>query len=405
MKHQLAEVITLLRTNIRNSLSQRFVAKDDIIDLMLVSVIAQEHMLLVGPPGTGKSELIKRFVTLLGVEKQRGELFEYLLTRFTEPNEIFGPVNIQAFQNGTFTRTTDRALPQARIAFLDEVFKANSAILNTLLTILNERYFFNGVEQMAVPLMSLFGATNDVPESDDLSALYDRFLLRVRTDNVPDRHVRSLIDAGWALEQERIREGRNETLAPILDSIDDLGVAYQALEQVDLRPIYDDYREVIRQIRAEGITVSDRRVVKLLKVIAAATLLRQETHASPADFWVLMHIWNTPAQLPTLQTIVAPLVEQAGGGQYTGTPSLQTLEDDLLGLQRRVAEHQNGISLTTASQSALLHDLERLRQETFNHRDCRMRQMEQERCHRILHTVEQLIDTVLDWLEEASYSP
>src|SRR5271155_3858961 len=126
-------------TQLAHTLEQRFLGKDEVIRLMLVASIAGEHAVLVGPPGTAKSALIRTFARLL-----RASYFEYLLTRFTEPNEIFGPVDISAFREGRYERRTEGMLPEAEIVFLDEVFKSNSAILNALLTLLNERRYTSG---------------------------------------------------------------------------------------------------------------------------------------------------------------------------------------------------------------------------------------------------------------------
>lgn len=395
----LDDLISLLRFNVSDRLKQDFIGKDQIVDLMLISAIAREHLLLVGPPGTAKSELIKRFVLLLGARKDSGDLFEYLLTRFTEPNEIFGPVNIKEFQEGTFTRNVERALPKARVAFLDEVFKANSAILNALLTILNERFFFNGLEQIDVPLISVYGATNEVPEGDDLAALYDRFLLRVRTDNVDERQFRKLLGAGWSMERERIRLGRNEAIVPVLDSLDQLKQAYDALEKIDLEPIYDDYLELVRQIRAEGISLSDRRTIKLLKLVAAAALLRGAKTASAADLWVLLHIWNRPEQISALQAIVGPVVEQAGGQAVSAERGLDTLAQDLAQLTARATAREPGRAYTTSYYGALLHDLERTRLELLDHSAGQRGDGTRAQWRDLLEQAERLTDTVLDELE------
>jgi MoxR-like ATPase len=393
------DLISLVRL-VANRLKQSFVGKDQIVDLMLLCAIAREHLLLVGPPGTAKSELVKRFVLLLGAGKESGDLFEYLLTRFTEPNEIFGPVNIKAFtQQGTFTRNTMRALPVAKIAFLDEVFKANSAILNALLTILNERFFFNGLEQVPVPLISVYGATNDVPEGDELSALYDRFLLRVRTDNVDERQFSDLLKAGWGMERERIRLDRNEATLPVLDSLDYLQPAYDALEQIKIEPVFDDYRELVRQIRAEGISLSDRRAVKLLKLIAAATLLRGEQQASAADLWVLLHIWNQPEQISALQAIVGPVVERAGGQALRAERTLDDLAAELARLEQHVTAQDGTRAYTATYYGALLHDLERARLELYDHSARQQANGQQERWQHLVEQTETLIDTALDRLE------
>src|SRR5256885_385562 len=116
------------------TLARRFLDKQEIIRLLLVSALAGEHMILVGPPGTAKSALIRMFARLIDAQ-----YFEYLLTRFTEPNELFGPVDINAFREGKYQRRVEGMLPEAEVVFLDEVFKSNSAILNALLSLLNER--------------------------------------------------------------------------------------------------------------------------------------------------------------------------------------------------------------------------------------------------------------------------
>src|SRR5512135_534698 len=160
-------------------LSGQFIGKDEVIRLLLVAVIAGEHAVLLGPPGTAKSALIRSLAQLL-----QSRYFEYLLTRFTEPNEIFGPVDIAAFREGNYRRKIEGMLPEAESVFLDEVFKSNSAILNALLTLLNERKFTSGGQVLRVPLISVFAASNEVPGDETLNAIFDRFLLRVHSDNL-----------------------------------------------------------------------------------------------------------------------------------------------------------------------------------------------------------------------------
>src|ERR1700748_3402445 len=160
-------------------MEQHFPDKEKVIRLLLVSVAAGEHMLLVGPPGTAKSALVRTFARLIDAR-----YFEYLLTRFTEPNEIFGPVDIQAFRAGKYERRTEGMLPSAEVVFLDEVFKSNSAILNALLTLLNERRYTSGGVVLECPLLSCFGASNEVPNDENLTAIFDRFLLRIRSENL-----------------------------------------------------------------------------------------------------------------------------------------------------------------------------------------------------------------------------
>src|SRR6187455_792441 len=159
----------------RTSLGRFFVQKQEIIDLMVVAAIAQEPLLLVGPPGTAKSDLVIKFKDALKLPD--GEYFEYLLTRFTEPSEVFGPIDIAELREGRYLRRDRGKLPTARLVFLDEIFKANSAILNSLLTVINERKFYQDGQPVPVKLRVLLAATNELPENAELAALKDRFCL------------------------------------------------------------------------------------------------------------------------------------------------------------------------------------------------------------------------------------
>src|SRR4029079_10214399 len=153
-----ANALPVRLAQLARSLESRFLGKEEVIRLLLIAVIAGEHAVLIGPPGTAKSALIRMFSRLI-----QANYFEYLLTRFTEPNEIFGPVDIAAFREGRYQRRTEGMLPEAEIVFLDEVFKSNSAILNALLTLLNERRYTSGGQVLRCPMLSCFGASNEVP--------------------------------------------------------------------------------------------------------------------------------------------------------------------------------------------------------------------------------------------------
>src|SRR6516164_3769191 len=184
-----------LRREVIEPLRQRFVGRNEVIDLIALAVVAGEHLFLHGPPGTAKSALIRQFAGAV-----RGQYFEYMLTRFSEPNEIFGPIDIARLREGTVVTVTTGMLPEAEFVFLDELFNANSAILNNLLTVLNERTYRRGAETYTLPLLSLFSASNHLPEDDALRALFDRFLLRCQVDNLRREAMPRLLAAGWAME-------------------------------------------------------------------------------------------------------------------------------------------------------------------------------------------------------------
>src|SRR5690606_19428219 len=147
---------------LRDTLLGGLVERDDAVRLGLLAALAGEHLLLLGPPGTAKSMIARR----LHLAFDGSTYFERLLTRFTVPEELFGPLSIKGLEEDRYERLTEAYLPKASIAFLDEIFKANSAILNALLTLLNEREFDNGVKREATPLIAVIGASNELPEGE-----------------------------------------------------------------------------------------------------------------------------------------------------------------------------------------------------------------------------------------------
>src|SRR6478672_7237769 len=191
----MADIVARLREQVLEPLRTRFVDRGEVVDLIALALVAGEHLYLYGPPGTAKSALIRQFALAV-----RGRYFEYMLTRFSEPNEIFGPIDIAKLREGTVVTVTTGMLPEAEFVFLDELFNANSAILNNLLTVLNERVYRRGAATHRLPLLSLFSASNHLPEDDALRALFDRFLLRCHVENLKPEAMPQLLRAGWALE-------------------------------------------------------------------------------------------------------------------------------------------------------------------------------------------------------------
>ena len=159
------------------------------VRLALLAALAGEHVLLIGPPGTAKSALALRLHGAFANTRY----FERLLTRFSTPEELFGPLSLKALEDDRYERLIDGFLPTAGIAFLDEVFKANSAILNALLTLLNEREFDNGTRRLPTPLISVVAASNEVPDDESLQAFHDRFLVRVPVAPVADANFGALL--------------------------------------------------------------------------------------------------------------------------------------------------------------------------------------------------------------------
>jgi len=295
---------------VQDALASQFLGKEETIRLMLVCAVAGEHLCLIGPPGTAKSALIRAFAKLLDAR-----YFEYLLTRFSEPNEIFGPVDLQAFRSGRYHRVTTSMLPEAEIAFLDEAFKANSAILNSLLTLLNERKFNNGADVMHVPLISMFAASNEVPQDDALGAVFDRFLLRVHSDNVDSFHFHELLTKGLALERAAVTE--REAAEAQITTPQRIGVTAKELHGCQRQLLQwvtfpeefmATYKGLVFQIRSEGVSLSDRRLVKMLKLFAANALVDGRNAVHEGDLMLLKHTWNQLDQREILQDLIDPIV-------------------------------------------------------------------------------------------------
>jgi MoxR-like ATPase len=219
-----AAPIHLRLQQIATRLEARFLGRDEAIRALLVSVVAGEHLALIGPPGTAKSALVRAFS-----KATSARFFEYLLTRFTEPSELFGPVDIAAFRTGDYRRRTEGMLPEAELVFLDEIFKSSSAILNALLTLLNERTFIAGGRATKTPILSVVGASNEVPTDGDLGAIFDRFLLRVRTTQLDAIHFRALLSRGWRSEMLADDPERESTEEAPLVTADELRQARRAL--------------------------------------------------------------------------------------------------------------------------------------------------------------------------------
>lgn len=298
------EIAQRLQRCVLDKLKQRFVGREEIIDLIALAVTAGEHLFLLGPPGTAKSALIRQFAQML-----HGSYFEYLLTRFSEPNELFGPVDLVKLREGTVTTVTQGMLPEADVVFLDELFNANSAILNSLLTVLNERIYRRGAEVHRLPLLALFSASNHLPEDETLGALFDRFLLRVRVDSLPREAMPQLLAAGWALEGggEPHDQDTAEPTQPV--TTDDLRQLARQILSVDLAGVRAIYADAVFRLRDLGLAFSDRRAVKVLKLVAASAVLCGRTRATTADLWVLRYVWDRVEQIGPLGMLVAELLK------------------------------------------------------------------------------------------------
>jgi MoxR-like ATPase len=281
-------------------------------------------LLLVGPPGTAKSDLVLKFKDALGVTEE--DYFEYMLTRFTEPSEIIGAIDIAKLRDGSYIRKKQGKLPTARIAFLDEIFKSNSAILNILLTIINEKKFYQDGVPEPVPLRVLFAATNEIPEQGELSALKDRFVLKIQSRSVADDHFDALIDTG--LDQEAYRSLNQKPWVEGHCTLDDLLKANRYLtllfarKQSDAKGnevndrarffppnVFSEFKRIVKVLmREDHIFVSDRKLVKLYKLFRVRAWLLSGGTVSIDDLRLLAYLGETHNEIEQLREKVPALL-------------------------------------------------------------------------------------------------
>lgn len=301
----------------RLALGRHFVDKQPLVDLMLVAAVAQEPLLLVGPPGTAKSDLVIKFKDALGLSGL--DYFEYLLTRFTEPSEVLGPIDINELRSGKYLRREKGKLPTARLVFLDEIFKASSAILNALLTVINERKFYQDGQPVPVRLKVLFAATNEIPEHSELGALKDRFALKAACRSVQETHFVELLDAGIdsMVNKDLNRKPWVEGLASLEDVLK--GHRYLTLLMAKKEPrdrevffreeVMREFRRVIRTlVREDEVFVSDRKLIKLYRLLRTRAWITHGGAVEREDLQLLAYLGETREEIDLLEEKVPRLL-------------------------------------------------------------------------------------------------
>jgi MoxR-like ATPase len=291
------EELMKLASQFLTELESPFVGRHEEALVITLALLTGEHVVLIGEPGTAKSAMARRSADLLDVK-----FFKYLLTKFTEPSELFGPLDIRALRQGSYRRITTGKLPEAEIAFLDEIFNANSAVLNSILSIMQERVLYDGYTEIKVPLWTLVGASNRVPEEPELEALYDRFLFRQNVRPLDEEAWESLIDAAWKLEMGNVEK------PPKVMGMEDLRMLNSLLFKVDLTPVKSKLLRLFMIMNEKELHISDRRKGKILKAVAAHALLNGRLQATESDLVVLKY--TVPRDVDDFDKVNTILIEE-----------------------------------------------------------------------------------------------
>ena len=376
--------------------------KETEISLSLLAALAGESIILLGPPGVAKSMVARQLKTAF----REAQSFEYLMSRFSTPDEIFGPVSIQKLKTSdTYERAVEGYLPTADVVFLDEIWKAGPAIQNTLLTVINEKIFRNGNREMHLPLKLLVAASNELPaKGEGLEALWDRFVIRIESRPIKlEKNFRAMLlevkseeqrasevksEERGVKEQSSAAEGKAnsnaitaEEYAEWTERIDKIGVKIEVLDAISA--IRKSLRAVNVDEAAErrNIYVSDRRWKNIVRLLRTSAFMQDREEVDICDLLPIYHcLWQEPEERDAIRNIVIralfspfadKLVEMKNalaedikyhrvrrnpedGRDYEG--EIETLSDGLTSLERQLGENLFASADDKTEISAYLRD-------------------------------------------------
>ncbi len=290
MKNTLKEV--------RKQLVKAFPERKAVVDGALTALLAGEHMLLLGLPGTAKSLFTRTFSDIFA-----STYFEMLLTKFSSMEEVFGPVSFKGLKEDRYERLLAGHAAAAEVVFLDEIWKASSSILNSLLTLMQERLFHNNAVPVKTPLKMVIGASNEYPQDDSLAALYDRFSLRFWVEYLADADALG----------ELLERGGIEPVTAKLDAVDLEGLRKQVCDMPFTKANVATLLAIKAAVTDKGYVVSDRTWIKAVKLIKARAVVNGHDKIQSSDYMVLADmLWKEHKERPELRTIIGNAADPYG---------------------------------------------------------------------------------------------
>ena len=279
-----------------------FVERDELIRLMLLSITTGTNLLMLGPPGTAKSAITYELCGRI----ENANYFQWMLNKTSDPSEVFGPFSVKAMENDKFLRITTGKLPEAHIAFMDEVFKSNAPTLNALLTIMNEHIFYNDGKPQPVPLISMFGASNEPPEDETLDAMYDRFIFRMNVQYVHDAANKKRMHSNYIDNRAGLLGLASKTTI----TLDELQALQQASKSVKVtKDIVNKFIRLINDLDRQAIHVSDRRQNECFKIMQGSAVLAGRNVVGLDDFKSLVYVlWEKEEHIPIIESTILKMV-------------------------------------------------------------------------------------------------
>lgn len=289
-------------TQIGVELNQQFVERDDLIKIMLLAITTGTNLVMLGPPGTAKSAITRELCSRI----TNGSYFEWMLNKTSDPSEILGSFSVKQMENDHFMRVTTGKLPEANIAFIDEIFKSNAPTLNALLTIMNEHIFYNDGKAVSVPLISMFGASNEPPEDETLDALYDRFIFRINVQYIHDNANKKRMHSNY-LDN---RAGLAGLAGKVTISLDEIKALQDATKVMRVpKDIINKFIKLISDLDKQAIHLSDRRQNECFKIMQGSAVLRGANSVGIDDFKSLVYVlWEKEEHIPIIESSILKMV-------------------------------------------------------------------------------------------------